>query len=135
MKTSLARSTVTVSLLVLLSGTTGGAPGDFSVEPGFITGSKYRKFDQAHRETYLVDVIDGYLGSIAFKADQNLIPAFNTCISDMDSEQITAIVDKYMAQHPEYWNQGMNVLVIQSILAVCPALRAAVNAAINHSNR
>jgi hypothetical protein len=38
----------------------------------------------------------------------------------MTGEQETAIVDKWIEQHPEHWQAGAAAIVVNSFLDVCP---------------
>ena len=44
---------------------------------------------------------------------------FETCIIGMNGSQLTAIFDKYLAEHPERWHQSMHTLAFVALKEAC----------------
>jgi len=94
---------------------------------GFITGNTYREkwSDDPDRVLYITGLFDGLMMSSMFGGDGSLIMSFKACLNGMNNKQVTVIVDKYLAAHPELWHQDMQVLAVDAIKEICPSYREA----------
>lgn len=83
------------------------------------TGSTYEALTEFERGQYLQGAIDGMIiGSLA-SGDRQRGEQLGRCISGMLSNQVLAIVDKYMADNPAQWDQRMNLLTYNAMQGAC----------------
>ena len=86
---------------------------------GIITGNDYLKMG-AHKESYLIGMMDGIFLAPFFGGERNKMEWFENCLVGTDSNQIVAIVDKYMREHPENWNESMHGIFNRIFGSICP---------------
>jgi hypothetical protein len=89
----------------------------------FLQGNSYLKLSEAAKGPYVTGVVDGLLGAPMFNAPRKSTAWLEHCIVGMSSEQLVAIVDKYLRENPGQWNWAMNVLVYSAMLDACQAYR------------
>ena len=89
----------------------------------FLQGNGYLKLPEAAKGTYVMGVVDGLLGAPVFDAPRKKTVWLEHCIVGMSSEQLAAIVDKYLRENPAQWNWAMNVLVYSAMSDACQAYR------------
>jgi hypothetical protein len=86
---------------------------------GFFKGNDYRTLPQPEKIAYLTGVWDGYMFSPALggraKNDQVLFD----CLPNLVPDQLLAIVEKYMKEHPEKWGSSMNFIVFSALPKSC----------------
>jgi hypothetical protein len=90
------------------------------VHNGWITGNEYKQYSQTYRTAYVIGVIDGIFLSPLFGARSPGSLWLEECVTGMDSEQITAIVDNYHKANPRRWHQSMHAIVFSAIREACP---------------
>lgn len=66
----------------------------------FEKAQDYRDLPEFERKTYTTGLMDGFYASALFGADGKAAEKLNACTMSMDSKQITAIVSKYVEDHP-----------------------------------
>ena len=113
-------SIAAMALLALMSPATP-AQG-VRVPNGLVEGRDYRTWPRIERTRYVMGAVDAYLASPIIGAPHRNASVLQTCLMDMSDTQMTAIVDKYLADHPEVWHYGMHIVVINSVRAVCSEL-------------
>lgn len=87
--------------------------------PGFINGNEWRDWPTNVRLSYVFGAVDGFLYSGTFGAHENITNFIQICLDGKQGEQMLASVDKYMRDHPENWDKGMNFNVWWAIYDVC----------------
>ena len=89
---------------------------------GFIFGSAYRQMSQSEKQRYVAGAFDGMLLAPQF-AGANLPRSerLEQCgqAMNLDDGQLVAIVDKYLADHPEYLGYPMNYSVYNALDDAC----------------
>jgi hypothetical protein len=95
-----------------------------AVSDGFYTAQEYRALPDDAKGYYVSGLIDGILLTPIFERSRSEDPpprirALKTCIKEMTNTQLQAIVDKYLAEHPEEWDSGMHILTFRVLLATC----------------
>jgi len=45
------------------------------------------------------------------------------CTAGWSTQQVAAVVDKFLKDNPARWNEGMNILVYSALLDACQAYR------------
>ena len=116
------RSRAGLLILGMLLSAGSAMPQDIVVPQGFLTGNQYRTESESRRESYVMGVTDGFLFSAVWGGPESRPLAFKRCIENMNSAQTQAIVDKYMANHPERWHQYMQSLIYGAYIEFCPAM-------------
>ena len=100
---------------------------------GFVNGNQFLEFEATEKELYLIGVLDGFvtadflnpLGEGESYEDSKprlkIVLKFRDCMKSKigSSRQFKAIMDKYMNNNPEEWNQTMNLLVWNVISDLC----------------
>ncbi|MBB3048972.1 hypothetical protein FHR99_003246 [Litorivivens lipolytica] len=105
-------------ILVLCLPTIGHA--DVYIDPAFTSGNRYQSLTSAEQMGYVAGVVDGLKLAPTLSADKADMNWFRTCIDDMVATQIKAIVDKFLAENPARWHQGMHTTIYASLVGVCP---------------
>ncbi|WP_206958129.1 hypothetical protein [Trinickia acidisoli] len=107
--------------------TRGAGPKPIAIYPGFYTGNTYRHLAVPSRQHYVAGVIDGLLAaglmagqSLPSKTDLRLANCLGR--EPMTDEQVTAIVDQFLTNNPEVWEQSMPFLVLNAMLKACADL-------------
>jgi hypothetical protein len=102
------RALVAVLLLVLPFSITVGDPVS-----SLTSGSQYRQFTVKEKLAYVSAVMDSIH---ALTHDDNMIDSLDECTGDMTLGQMTAIVDKYIDEVPQFWNRSASGLVIAAFI-------------------
>ena len=96
--------------------------GKVELHHGYMTGNSYRDMPASGQQGYVVGVIDGMFMAPVFGAKLGVKSWLGQCIeSGMRSDQLKAIIDKYLAEHPEIWNEDMAGITYGALLPVCRA--------------
>ncbi|MDS0858136.1 hypothetical protein NUV25_10490 [Burkholderia pseudomultivorans] len=94
--------------------------------PGsFVDGNKYQQYSPVQRQVYVQGVFDGifYAPVVAGKDLPRAVKLYDCAVShNMNDVQIVAIVDKYMAGHPERWGDPMSVIAHTAMILACRKL-------------
>jgi len=88
------------------------------IEKGFVNGNNLYSNAFA-KEAYITGVMDGFFAGQAINSNKDFF-WLKKCTDGMTNKQITAIVDKYLKNHPEQWHDYMNILVYRSLIDMCP---------------
>jgi hypothetical protein len=91
---------------------------------GFIDGHDWLPDGEDEKLAYTTGVIDGLVFAPIFESDAQMIENFVDCVDGMSSEQIKAIVQKYLDDNPGKWHQAMNRSVFVSIADTCASEQA-----------
>ena len=97
------------------------------VHNGYLSGNDYLKKTFTERTNYLSGVADGLLSSRLYLnigiSDEALsnISELKNCLTNKieNSEQLRAIVEKYLTNNPEKWSDPMSVIFFVSIHDIC----------------
>lgn len=95
-------------------------PRPINVPTYFYKAEEFTNMSEADRLPYTIGLMDGFLGSEAFGANDGTITKLSSCIKEMDAKQITAIITKHVKEHPEVWNLPLNVEAINALSNACP---------------
>jgi hypothetical protein len=105
-----------VAFCLLALPASASAEDDFSA---LVTGNKYQEIGEIARTFYVMGSVEGILFEAArlkFKPDGVVLGG---CLSGKTGRQLTAIVDKYTAAHPELWHRPMSTLIYSAVLGGC----------------
>jgi hypothetical protein len=89
---------------------------------GFSDVTDYRRDPEWVRGRYVTGVIDGLFVSTSLGASETAVRALKRCLNGVNSVQLTAIVDKYISDHPESWQYGTQLMVFEAMDKFCPAM-------------
>lgn len=66
-------------------------------------------------------ILDGMLLAPAFGApdDGTKLKSLGTCIEGMTNVQVKAIIDKFLKDHPERWNNPMHTVAFTAMMEGC----------------
>ncbi|RQT26027.1 hypothetical protein DF037_20265 [Burkholderia contaminans] len=97
----------------------------FFVPGGFVDGNKYQQFGPIEKQVYVEGLLDGifFAPAIALKDLPRAVKLHDCAVSNnMTNVQITAIVDKYMADNPERWGDPMSNIAYTAMILACRKL-------------
>jgi hypothetical protein len=86
----------------------------------YVKAGKFLELTEFERATYTTGLLDGFYGSAMFGADDETVGRLNSCAKDMDSKQVTAIVSKYVSDHPQWWHLPLSVEAYNALNDACP---------------
>ncbi|KVQ75731.1 hypothetical protein WK07_20345 [Burkholderia multivorans] len=96
--------------------------------PGaFVNGNAYQRYNSLQRQVYIQGLVDGiFYSSVIAGRDLSRVMKLSDCASshNMTDVQIVAIVDKYMADHPEHWGDPMSLTAHTALALACRKLGA-----------
>jgi hypothetical protein len=108
--------------IVALCVFTVGLYGQKLVVPfGFYKGEQFLDVNETEKTTYTEGLIDGFLGSGLFGAPNEAVDSLKSCITGMDNKQLTAILTKYIKDHPERWQEPTGLLAFNAFSLACPS--------------
>ena len=86
------------------------------------------ELSDSSREMYTIGLMDGFYASALFGASDETVANLNSCTKDMDSKQISAIIAKYVKDHPENWHLPLSVEAYNALNKACPGGLRTINA-------
>lgn len=97
---------------------------EIRVKPGFYTAEVFAHSSDQGQLDYAMGVVDGMLLAPFFGAprsqnDGQQYEVFEDCVTDMSGKQVGAIISKYVREHPERWNDPMNVVAYSAMTKAC----------------
>jgi len=96
----------------------------FAYLPGsFLKAGQFKDLSPEKQEVYAVGLLDGLFVSTIFGADEDGLKKLADCTKEMDSEQISAIISKYVHDHPEAWHETLSTQSLNAMFSACPGLR------------
>ncbi|AEO42746.1 MULTISPECIES: Rap1a/Tai family immunity protein [Xanthomonas] len=93
------------------------------VYDGYLRGETYVTQSPATRSAYVMGVVDGLLSSGFYGASKEEVQKVHACTSEMSSEALRDVVDKYLLTNKDIWKDPMNVLVSNALVGACPVMR------------
>lgn len=85
----------------------------------FYKTEAYVEMNNADRELYTSGLMDGFFASGMFGAGDEIVATLRSCTKDMDSRQLTAIITKYVKDHPETWHYPLSIEAFNALAGVC----------------
>ncbi len=115
---------VLVVLLISVAPVTGqkakGKPKIILDPPKYFKAEAFLELSEADRTTYTAGLMDGFYASTFFGATDETVANLTSCTKDMDSKQVSAIITKYVKEHPEKWHFALSALAHSALDAACP---------------
>ena len=91
---------------------------------GYLKGQSYLELSDASRMAYAIGIVDGLFSSGFYGANPDSIQKLQQCTNGMNSRQLTDVLDQYVRTHQARWQDPMNVLATNALIAACPVMRA-----------
>ncbi|MGV8960295.1 MAG: Rap1a/Tai family immunity protein [Stenotrophomonas sp.] len=107
---------------LLLAASTSSAQS-VHVYDGYLKGEAYVTQSPSTRSAYVMGVVDGLLSSGFYGASKEEVQKVHACTSEMSSEVLRDVVDKYLLANKDVWRDPMNVLVSNALVGACPVMR------------
>jgi len=108
-------------LLSLFAVVTHGQKGQLINVPTFFEKAQgFRDLPEFERKAYTTGLMDGFYGAAMLGPDGKGAEKLAACTKDMESKQITAIISKYVEDHPEGWNYPLSMQAYNAMNKACP---------------
>jgi hypothetical protein len=88
--------------------------------PAFYKAEAFVEMNDADRQVYTAGLIDGFFASAFFGASDETVANLVSCTKDMDTKQLSAIITKYVKEHPENWHLPVSALAHTALNKACP---------------
>ena len=88
--------------------------------PRYFKAEAFLELSEADKTTYTAGLMDGFYASTFFGATDETVASLTSCTKDMDSKQVSAIITKYVKEHPEKWHFSLSALAHSALDAACP---------------
>jgi uncharacterized membrane protein YfcA len=88
----------------------------------YLTAGNFNGLSDDDQMMYITGLIDGFFGVGLFGASDEAVAGLNTCTMGMDVKQATAIILKWVKDHPEYGQYPMSVVGYDALLNSCPGV-------------
>jgi hypothetical protein len=108
------KSVIFTSMMIMLSPT--------AVEGQGVTGSQFLALSDNSRLSYVVGFMDAKSALLARPGLPEALPfdaALFTCVSAWTYVQTRAIIDRYLEEHPERWQERMSDLSEDALYQAC----------------
>ena len=91
------------------------------VPVGFLKTGEFLNLSEDQKDGYAMGFINGLQLSVLLGASVDRADGINECIQGMKPNQIAAILEKYVKDHPENWHQRFDTESLNALLTVCYA--------------
>lgn len=71
------------------------------------------------KQWWVQGFIDGYLGANFLSTPPGNTEWLRTCLQGMKADQVAAILDKYLGDHPAEWHKPMSLSAVAALQASC----------------
>lgn len=90
----------------------------FTISNGYLDGNEYLKLNSNDRQFYVTGLVDGAALS-GFAGTKN--QWIHECLKDKEikSNQVKAILDKYISDNPEDWSNQAHTLFFRAMRKAC----------------
>jgi hypothetical protein len=82
---------------------------------GFGKGQDYLKMSEKEKRAYAMGAMNGMLVAPFFDAPEKSTNWLSDYLKGVSSEQVAAIITKYLKDSPELWHLGLNALTYKAI--------------------
>ena len=86
----------------------------------FCKAEDFWQMDGKDRELYASGLADGFLAIGFFDAPDEKVTWITSCVRSMDSKQVSAIIAKYIKDHPEWSNRSASGNAYFALVDACP---------------
>jgi hypothetical protein len=95
-------------------------PMEIQLKSGFLNGNDFRDYTNTEQINYVMGVIDGFYLGVAFKGKVNFSQWIDKCVEGMRSDQVKAMIEKFMNENPQVWHGPMNGIILDTFQEYCP---------------
>jgi hypothetical protein len=93
----------------------------------FYTAGEFIEMSEVNRMVYTSGLMDGFFASGLFGASDETVVNLNSCTRDMGMKQLSAIITKYINDHPESWHLALSAEGFNALNTACPGTLKIVN--------
>ena len=86
----------------------------------FCKAEDFLQMSDKDQELYASGLMDGFLAIGFFDAPDEDVAWVTSCARGMDSKQVSAIIAKYIKDHPEWWNRSVSGNAYFALVDACP---------------
>ena len=90
------------------------------IHKGIFTGDEFLELDSDQRRIYAAGLIDGMFLAPFFGAPRTDLKWFEDCVKGMQDDQVAAILQKRLHDHPSDWSQYAHTEMYAALKATCP---------------
>lgn len=90
------------------------------IHKGFSTGEEFLNMSIIEQRAYGMGIVDGMLLAPLFDAPRPKMLWVEKCIVGMTDSQVTAILAKYLKDHPGRWHETPHVPMYSALRENCP---------------
>ena len=87
---------------------------------GHISGKEFLELDKKGQVAYAMGLVDGICIAPLFSDNVHRKVWFEECTRKMKSDQIVAILKKYLIRHQEEWQIDMSNIAFRAFKQACP---------------
>jgi hypothetical protein len=96
------------------------SPRVLSSPVSFYKAEAFMEMSEGDRGLYTMGLMDGFFASAFLGANEKKVASLNACTQDMTAKQLSAIITKYVKDHPELWHLPLSVEAINALVGACP---------------
>ncbi|MGH2567020.1 MAG: hypothetical protein ACRDGA_01685, partial [Bacteroidota bacterium] len=93
--------------------------GPMSFFPGLLKGEEFLNLNEANQAIYVMGVIDGFLASPVFGAENKYYSWLGNCLKDKTNTQISAMATKYLKNNPGMWDNEASLSIHTTLILAC----------------
>lgn len=97
-----------------------GKPRTVVTPTYYYKAEEFLELSDADRMVYTAGLMDGFYASGLFGASDEIVAKLNSCSKTMDSKQVSAIITKYVKDHPEAWHLPLSIEGFNALNTACP---------------
>lgn len=97
------------------------SPREIKAHPYYMKTERFIELSEADRAIYTMGLMDGFSAGGLFRADEAMLEKLSECTKEMDAKQVSAIIFKYVQEHPEIWHLQLNIQAVNALEKACPA--------------
>jgi hypothetical protein len=88
-------------------------------QPADVTGNDYQRNTDSLRLWYTIGLGSGFTIARTFQTYDGDMTVLFRCIGGMTYGQLEAILDKYLADHPERWDHTIATITVDALANAC----------------
>lgn len=88
--------------------------------PAYYKAETFIELSESDRQMYVAGLMDGFYASASFGASDETVANLTSCTKEMDTKQVSAIITKYVKEHPENWHMPLSVEAYFALDKACP---------------
>lgn len=89
------------------------------IHSGFLSGEEFLNLGPGERWVYVEGLIDGIFLAPLYGAPKERVKVVEDCVVGMTNHQIAAMLEKYLRDRPEIWNEGAHTVASRMLFVKC----------------